>query len=203
MSYKLLAKALQSASKCENLGSLCARKCLQYIVTPEVKNSRYKVWTKTFEDRVQWFYDKLSESKLSDGHLYFTVEGGNKACGKCFMKLHYLDKNFYYTYLRKFKEGSLASNIRKGRDRSVCYEDALQWLVDYSNCHADRMPDKKDVLLPYKTRKIRIYELYLEENTNEMKTSLSRSAFMEMWMDTLPHLKIKKVKCFRYHKLRR
>ncbi|CAG2224641.1 unnamed protein product [Mytilus edulis] len=114
---------------------------------------------------------------------------------KTFIALFGINKNAYYSIRRRYLQGSSYTLDRKKyRKRSDKFINALIWLEEYATFRADRMPDSQTALLPYGTRRIRIYEQYHQEN--EKETQLKRSSFMLMWSKYLPHLKIKQTNSF-------
>ncbi|XP_053403787.1 uncharacterized protein LOC123534087 [Mercenaria mercenaria] len=159
---------------------------------------RNKFWTKPFENRVEWFMDKVVESVDSSGRvkwLSFVIEGGKKVCGTCFRKLYRIDKNFYYKYLKKAQQGKQSASVRYTRSYSESRNLADTWLDCYAFYHADRMPDTGVLMLPYRTRKIDIYNLYKNEMTDQFKYPVSKSLFYNIW-NRKKNLKIKQTNSF-------
>lgn len=100
--------------------------------------------------------------------------------------------------MKKGKAGKCASGYKKGRGTGRATDDAIVWLKDYAFYHADRMPDSKDMMLPYKTRKLDIYNKYLDEKTESMQCAVSKTTFFELWSKRFKNLKIKRVSKYGY-----
>ena len=173
----------------------CRQFCLRHVTTTMMKNMRYRFWTKSFENRVEWFIDKVKERK----HQRFIIDEGHKVCASCFRLLLKINRNFYYKYLNKALEGKSTASYRNTRGIGMAREGAIAWLQTYQYFHADRMPDNGDMMLPFKTRKSDLYETYVAEKIQLLETSIkaaytvSRAAFYEIWKTDFPKLKIKQV----------
>ena len=79
--------------------------------------------------------------------------------------------------------------IKKERSQSEGTVEAITWLESYASLYGDRMPDRKEVLLPLKTQKRNVYQLY----SKETRQPVSSSTFDSVWSNHFSHLKIKKV----------
>lgn len=78
-----------------------------------IRSARYRLWTKDFEGRVEWFSDKLAESEDKDGTIIFQGEGGKRVCGKCFQDLYYINKTFMQSTSRNTEMERLQQGIKK------------------------------------------------------------------------------------------
>ncbi|XP_062600038.1 uncharacterized protein LOC134261634 [Saccostrea cucullata] len=198
----LLRKALRDVPLSMSKRKRCRNYCLQHISEEMMKNMRYKFWTKQFEQRVEWFIDKISESKKNQNSICFQIESGKTVCGSCFRFLLRMNRNFYYTYLRMANDGKTAAGYRNTRGCGMAKEGAIVWLQNYQFFHADRMPDNGDMMLPFKTKKRDIYNMYVEEKIECLERSVidaltvSQSAFYDIWKNEFPHLKIKQTNSF-------
>ncbi|WAR14225.1 hypothetical protein MAR_004330 [Mya arenaria] len=121
-----------------------------------------KVWTKDFNCRVEWMLEKFEESG-KDGCHYFRIENNQEVCGMCLRNYYKFDRNFYYKCLRKYREGEVSNKYSLGRGQSKASDKARTWLSSYIYFHADRMPDTGYMMLPYKTRKSDVYQIYKDE----------------------------------------
>lgn len=177
----------------------CKQKCLKKLSMEFIKSSRYRFWTKDYQQRVEWFCDKFIEADFIGEKIKYAIGIGNYACGFCFKNLYKIDKNFYYKWIRhvrRFNHGSISSGFRKGRPVARETEDASLWLSEYSQYRGDHLPVKSIIELPYKTRKNDIYKCYLEEQTENMRVSVSRSSFYTIWKTRFTNLKIKQTNSF-------
>ncbi|CAC5375163.1 unnamed protein product [Mytilus coruscus] len=120
--------------------------------------------------------------------------GGKKKPRKARQDCSVNCKQSLYMWKEEQRLIPFGSDRKKYRKRSDKFINALIRLEEYATFRADRMPDSQTALLPYGTRRIRIYEQYHQENKKE--TQLKRSSFMLMWSKYLPHLKIKQTNSF-------
>ncbi|XP_062576087.1 uncharacterized protein LOC134237971 [Saccostrea cucullata] len=198
----LLTKALKDISSSIEKRKKCQQFCLKHVTSEMMKCMRYRFWTKSYDQRVEWFIDKVKESKCQRGKATFTIDGGHNVCSSCFQLLLKINKNFYYKYFKKATEGKSAASYRNTRGFGEAREGAILWLQNYEYFHADRMPDNGDMMLPFKTRKIDLYDLYVDEKIQQLTISIkfaytvSRSAFYEVWKTEFPKLKIKQTNSF-------
>jgi hypothetical protein len=177
----------------------CTKCCFAGITKEYIRSARSRFWTKSYNDRVEWFSDKFEESSFGQNNVrWFTAENGKKVCPKCFMNIYRINKNFYYQHIARFNHGAVSASIRKDKSTSEKIENAVEWLNDYAVFHGDRMPDKGIVLLPYRSRKIDIYRAYEEESVSRQQQPISRSAFYRIWKTKFPNLKIKQVRFYYY-----
>ncbi|CAG2252648.1 unnamed protein product [Mytilus edulis] len=145
----------------------CVRKCARSITIKQMKVMRLKFWSHNLLERLS------VNSGYNEGELAVCLQYRN-----CIR--------------RRYLQGSSYTLDRKQyRKRSDKFINALIWLEVYATFRADRMSDSQTALLPYGTRRIRIYEQYHQEN--EKETQLKRSSFLLMWSKYLPNLKIKQV----------
>ena len=155
---------------------------------------RDNFWAKSFENRAQWFIDKVRESTYDDKNsLKFIIEGGLQICSSCFRKIYSINKNFYYKYLTFARLGKSSPALKQRRKSSNATENAVLWLHQYAYYHADRMPDAPVLMLPYKSRKSDIYNTYLQDKNEHFEASVSRSQFFNIWKQQFKSLKIKQV----------
>ncbi|WAR04394.1 hypothetical protein MAR_019763 [Mya arenaria] len=146
----------------------CRRGCFHSNVSQsQIIRAREKVWTKDFNCRVEWMLEKFEESS-KDGCHYFRIENNQEVCGMCLRNYYKLDKNFYYKCLRKYREGEVSNKYSLGRGQSKASDKARTWLSSYIYFHADRMPDTGYMMLPYKTRKSDVYQIYKDEMAEMM-----------------------------------
>ena len=194
----MLSKALKTTKDGLKQARECSMYCLRHMAEEDLRCARNKYWTKTKKNRLEWFLDKVSESKRKNNQIYFLIEGGKKICSKCFQTLHMISRSSYFRMMQKFKSGATTAGVTKGRKESEITEEALRWLNDYAYFHSDRMPDTGYLMLPYRTRKNSIYKMYDDERTKRKKPSVSEATFYKIWKKHCPKLKIKKVTKINY-----
>lgn len=195
----LLKKALKDISTFMKERNKCSQFCLEHVTENMMKSMRYRFWTKSFDQRVEWFIDKVKECNHGSGMTRFTIDSGHRVCPSCFKLLLKINKNFYYKYFKKALEGDSAASYRNARGFGMAREGAIVWLQNYEYFHADRMPDNGDMMLPFKTRKSDLYNVYVEEKIQQLEISIkaaytvSMSTFYDIWKEDFPKLKIKQV----------
>lgn len=197
----LLRKALKDIASSMKEKNKCHQLCLKHVTEKMMHSMRYRFWKKSFEQRVEWFIDKIKERK----HQRFLIDGGHNVCSSCFKLLLKINKTFYYKYYKKALEGNSAASFRNVRGFGKAREGAVVWLHNYEYFHADRMPDNGDMMLPFKTRKNDLYDAYVAEKIKQFEISISsaytvsRAAFYEIWKTDFPKLKIKQVSLHVYY----
>ena len=147
---------------------------------------------------MEWIHEQFDTAKTVRNHPVFIVNSGTEICKKCFCLLFRLSEAFYYNQRKKHRLGSRAAGYLYGRSPHLHTEEAIAWLANYIELRGDYRPDKKEVLLPYGTRKINVYAQYIEEVIEQMKMPISRSSFYKMWTENFPHVKIKPVRMITY-----
>ncbi|CAC5420508.1 unnamed protein product [Mytilus coruscus] len=153
--HKLVLRYTKTISilQCQKI-NCCVRKCARSITIKQMKDMRLRFWSQNWLERQQWILDKMKESQ----QFVFNTEIG-RICQKTFIALFGINKNAYYSIRRRYLQGSSYTLDRKKyRKRSDKFINALIWLEEYATFRADRMPDSQTALLPYGTRRIRIYE---------------------------------------------
>lgn len=70
---RLLKKALDNVKTCLKSRNNCKFQCLLNFAKEDITQLREGYWTKTFENRVEWFYDKLFEALRRENILFFSV----------------------------------------------------------------------------------------------------------------------------------
>lgn len=93
----LLRKALKDIALSMKEKNKCRQLCLKHVTEKMMHSIRYRFWAKSFEQRVEWFIDKIKERK----HQRFIIDGGHNVCSFCFKLLLKINKTFYYKYLKK------------------------------------------------------------------------------------------------------
>ncbi|XP_062608883.1 uncharacterized protein LOC134270664 [Saccostrea cucullata] len=193
---RMLQKALDTVESCIRKGQNCKFLCLEEFDKSDITGLRESFWTKTFENRVEWFYDKMSEASKKQHQLFFTTLGGKKVCAQCFRLLLHMSRTFFFKYQRKFTQGRVSAGIRRARKIGKSRENAILWMDNYIYFHTEQMPDSPIRLLQYKYRKRMVYDAYIEEMMNRDEVSVSFSTFREIWKEEFPYLKIKQTNTF-------
>ena len=171
----------------------CEKECHKKLSVDMIKRSRTRFWYQNSDQRTQWLFDHISEASVKGTRLYMQCESGIELCSKSFRLMYKIDENKFYKTLKKYRSGSIAPGVKKSRDRSEGYFRSMDWLEDYAYYHADRMPHNEEMMLPYKTRKLSVFQKYRTETLDNHKRAISKTSFFNMWAGNFPHLKIKKV----------
>lgn len=144
----------------------------------------------------EWLFDKFAESMCDDKIKQIAVDSGRTMCPNIFMRTLDLDHNAYYRALKKYRGGACAagsSYLRKKGEMTATSVEAIDWMEEYFTSHGDRMPDRDEIHLPYKTRMIYVYRRYLEDTFSPEKEQISRAQFYRLWGHHFPNVKAKKV----------
>ena len=172
----------------------CKHRCLNLFTNEDYINIRNTFWLKDYQRRFEYLIDKFGESTSVGSTTFFFVDKGRRVCGTCFRMATNMDKSFYYLVRKKFLSGACATAFENRRGESVASRDCVRWIQSYAFYHGDRMPDKRIILLPYKTRKTTLYELYVAEMYEKSRYSVAKSTFFTIWKTRFScTLKIKQV----------
>jgi hypothetical protein len=126
---------------------------------------------------------------------YFNVKVGKQVhhvCSKAFQNVFRINKNTLTRVAELFYEESVSTIGKSPRDWNKNTLILITWLENYFNFYGERMPHKKDIVLPYGTFIQDIYHTYKDE----MRNPVSRSQFYKTWSDNFAHVKAKKVNVF-------
>ena len=128
---------------------------------------------------------------MNRGNTY-QMENGVTVCKKAFMSLLHINKNLM-TMCRKHVKGDLLSQTSTFRTLSMKSLQCMTWIEEYASYYGDRMPNNENILLPYRTTKISVYNSYCQDMKECRKNAVSRAGFNRIWKHNFPNLKIKQV----------
>ncbi len=195
---RLTRKALKMSSIKEalNMKCKCGKDCLKSLDINTIGFCRYLFWSKNYQGRVQWMFNKFLECRKTKKSQKFMVEGGILVCFNALVIIHKIPVNFAYNLKRKFANGQCAPGTLRKAKHGPAYMGAVEFLEGYATTHGDRMPDSRLVKLEYKTRKSHLYNRYKKEYSLAMKPIIKLGPFYRMWKSQFPHLRIKKTSGF-------
>ncbi|XP_060583861.1 uncharacterized protein LOC132740023 [Ruditapes philippinarum] len=134
--------------------------------------------------------NNIQKSKETIGKFTFLrTEYGGLVCSKAFQSLYRINKN---TFSKANVISGKTVGLSKTKSKSHNTISLIAWFEEYVKFHGDFMPHKQDVLLPYGSRKLHVYEQYKIETASPV----SKSTFFDMWAKHFPHIKIKKTTAF-------
>jgi hypothetical protein len=165
----------------------CPTKCLEKFTFKKVRELRINFWSQP--KHMRFFHLKnVINLKTSVGRFsYLRTATGESVCKKAFMSVYMINKNFL-TKASVLKGKTVG--LTQVKEQSTKTLELISWFEEYLLFHGDFMPHNQDVLLPYGTIKIHIYEQYREEACGG---HVSKSTFFEIWNKHFPHVKVKKV----------
>lgn len=99
-----------------------------------------------------------------------------------------------YRQIKKEKElGSSSTVIKTGKQPSRRLLMAKTWLEGYIAPLSEKLPDRDEQHLPGCLTKSAIYDRYKEEMEAIGEEPIKISRFLEMWTESFPTVRIKKV----------
>lgn len=123
--------------------------------------------------------------------MYFQVL---KVCPKAWMLCYGVPVKAYYRCRAMFMSGAMSTHSDRNQDSSKKVYRAIQWFRKWATFHGDRMPHKKEVWLPYRTRTCEIFAEYEKEMEKNATVPISRSSFYKILKTKFSDVKVKKVK---------
>jgi hypothetical protein len=171
---------------------VCGENCLKQVSIKTVRELRSIFWNNAKTVRMQFLKYYISHSEKC-GKFRFLKVDKLTLCSKAFCVLYRIDKNTFSRGLAMERKNTATVVGKQPREISGQSLNLMNWLEDYGTYHGDRMPDTKDVLLPYKSVKTDLYWKYNIETQNCGNHPVSKSQFFKIWDTYFPHLKIKKV----------
>ncbi|XP_053373966.1 uncharacterized protein LOC128546723 [Mercenaria mercenaria] len=199
--YKEVSSAKKMKSKAlnpENIRStmklkcLCEEKCISKLSFRTIHHLRQAYWSQPQTVRRHLLKLHVRKSVFKGKHRFIKLEDELSVCSKAFLNILRINKNTLTTAIKscdKDNENTPGRCPRKMNENSLT---AINWLEDYASFYGDRMPNSGDVKLPYKFRKLSVYESY----RLEVENPVSKSQFFKMWKTYFPHLKIKQTNSF-------
>ncbi|XP_053389791.1 uncharacterized protein LOC128552757, partial [Mercenaria mercenaria] len=189
----LKEKFLDQTDIIKSMGKQCKCKndCMDKLSYELVKRLRYIYWTMPSKQRKEFVISKLTSAQRIGRFTFVFLDNGQGICLKAFEHAFHINKNFITRQKELAKTGAMSSSPVI-REKSVKSLECIAWLESYATMFADRMPNSRDILLPYKTIKRHVYETYVRE----VDSCVSESTFYGVWTKHFPNLKIKKTKSF-------
>ena len=172
-------------SKCN-----CGSNCLSLFTSREIYNLRERFWTKTRHSQSQYLIHAISLETVKGRFRYLTLDNGIKVCKKAFVSILKVDRKRLSSSKKLHERGAKVAADKIPRCVTSATVSALAWLQTYAKERGDRMPHSTDILLPYKTTKVAVYNSY---QLDCGKRPCGKSQFFQLWKDHFPHLKIKEV----------
>ncbi|XP_066304363.1 uncharacterized protein [Branchiostoma lanceolatum] len=194
---KLLSRATSSTAlrKVLAMDPCCRRKCSTKFKKATFKEKRVVYFSAPARD--EWIKEKLNSFQVGQEKRQFEFKvDGVHVCLKAWCRIHGIGKNTYYRELKNFRMGMEWAGLRRGRslsDKCVCMS---VWFGYYVADHSDQMPHKNERWLPFKTRKVDIFNAYTEHCEARMETYCCLQSFLNMWSKFYPHVFIKKCSLF-------
>jgi hypothetical protein len=176
----------------------CKGKCTEPISQHVIKGCRYRYWSLNKLQRTEWLFDRIRDAYTPGKRLKFPIANRKIVCATAFRLIHNIDKNTFSKKLKAYKDGAISGGMHSHRQISEKYLAALDWLEEYAEYHADKMPHVAELWLPHRTRKVDLYQKYCNEMTeNNTNDVIAQSTFFQMWKKRFPHLKVKQVNIFK------
>ena len=149
---------------------------------------RQSFWIKAYHERISWMSSKVGMSQKLGKFTYVFLDNGQGVCLKAVQNILHINKNTLTKARRNSRNNVLASfpTMRGIQTQSI---ECISWLETYASMYGDRIPNSKDILLPFKTLKKHVYEAY----KLDMDSIVSEKTFFTIWKNHFPQLKIKKV----------
>ena len=165
----------------------CPMKCIEKFTLKKIRDNRITFWSQPKHIRIFMLKNAI-KMKTSHGRFsYFRTTTGENVCTKAFLLVYMINKNLFT------KANSLHGKtvgLVHGKEQSTKTLELISWFEEYLLFHGDFMPHNMDVMLPYGTIKIHIYEQYKFEASED---HVSKSTFFDIWSKHFPHVKVKKV----------
>ena len=185
---KLLRKSMKKENIIKALDFKCSCECLKSLDFSKIITNRYKFWSKPYVQRQNFLIDKMKA-----GENGFIIHDSLSMCKKAFCIMFGINKNTMTKcrrLLKDKKESCVGRNLYGHSEKVIM---ALDWLEQYATHHGDRMPDSQNILLPYRTTKVHVFESYRKSRIDLNLPATSQATFMNVWKNRFPHLKIKQV----------
>ena len=138
----------------------------------------------------QYLIQTVAQKQIEGRYTFLRLDNGVKVCKRAFGTILNLDKKRFTSVNKLNGRSAKAAADKMPRSITGRTISAMTWLQNYAKERGDRMPHSTDILLPYKTTKVAVYNAYRRECA---KRPSCKSQFFKLWKDHFPHLKIKEV----------
>ena len=189
----LLKKALDIKDIIKNKEEKCKCKqnCLGLFSVRDIYNIRERYWTHSRRSQSQILIHAVSQGYKDGRFTFLTLDNGKKVCQLAFLQILRVNKNALTGAKKLCKRGAKTTPGKTPKSPSEKSTKTMSWFEQYVELHGDKMPDARDVLLPYKTTKVGVYESYRVQVDEESR--VSPALFYKIWKEHFPHIKIKDV----------
>lgn len=147
----------------------CSQKCVDKFSLKTVREIRSDFWSHPRHVRF-FILNQYAKLKISKGKFsYIRTDTGELVCTKAFLQLYMINKNSF-TRAGRLRDKTVGlGNIKQ---TSVNTVKLTSWFEEYVGFHGDFMPHNADVMLPYGTVKLHIYDQYkMEAEGNHVNKS--------------------------------
>ena len=173
-------------SKCK-----CQQNCLGQFSARDIFNLRERYWSKSRQAQAQFLVHSASMKVRNGRFTYIRLDTGKEVCQRAFCSLLRVNKNALTSARKQSKRDAKAGTTKSEKTISKKVIQTMNWFEDFAKVYGDRMPNTKDILLPYKTRKVCVFEKYKSDIL--VSDQISKTMFFTMWKERFPYLKIKEV----------
>jgi hypothetical protein len=167
----------------------CGDNCIEKMDFETIKVLRYGYWSKNQKQRAQFLIQTLQKNDKKS----FRLENDLQVCKKAFMTILQISKNQISMCSKHAIEGNNPPYRRSFRSTTPKTLQCMNWLEQYATLYGDRMPNSRNILLPYRTAKLHVYHKYCREMKEDGNRAVSRAGFSRIWLNNFPNLKIKQV----------
>lgn len=178
----------------------CLKHCLRDIKLDGIKKAREVFWVKSALERKDWILHNMQSffNPENKRNVHYVYQFNNKCfnlCQKAWRLLYGIPTNTYYQCKRLHFDTDLSTiSFSRDQDISMAKYNAVEWFRNWATYHGDRMPNKKEIWLPYRTKQMEIYKDYL---LDAKAPHIGKSGFYQMMKDMFPHVKVKKVNYYK------
>lgn len=169
----------------------CPKKCINKFTMDMILFERKEYLYLTMEDRRRWLLQKFHQSQCQGKFTYVCLNSGIRVCLKALRIICRLSKNTIGKYRSQVKSQD-SIQINRLRRETVRSTECIAWLEKYASMYGDRLPHKKEILLPYKTVRKQVYDSY----QTEISHPVSLPTFYRLWNQHFRMLKVKRVSLF-------
>ena len=161
----------------------------------DIRSIRERFWNSPKPIRMQKLIEYVESSQQvgKSNFIKVTALKDKNICSRAFQKLFRVNKNTFSRAAALTKDGAVFFPTKKPRDVSEHSVRLMAWMETYTTYSGDRMPNSKDILMPYGTTKCNVYKKYCQELEDNSLRPVSLASFHKIWKLYFPHVKAKKV----------
>ena len=189
----LMRKALdkEDIMRSKNKKCKCDKNCMGMFSAKDIYNLRERYWTNTRRAQFQILIHTMGQQYKKGSFFYLPLDNGKTVCVKAFKLILKVNKNALTEAKKSHQRGAKSTAGKSPKSVSHRTEQTISWFEMYAEFHGDRMPHSRDVLLPYKTTKVGVFQSYRTQV--EEASRVSATLFYKIWKERFPHVKIKEV----------